>query len=55
MTDKSRECRYNTSTNPSFVGYCDHPIHHYNGGWVLVECQGCPCPDWKPEEKEDED
>lgn len=22
---------------------------------LLVECQGCPCPDWKPEEKEDGD
>lgn len=55
MMDKSRECRYNTSKTASFKGYCDHPMYYYEWGHRLVECKGCPCNDWKPEDKEEEE
>ena len=53
MTDKSRECRYNTSKNTNFVGYCDHPMYYDSTGHRLVECKGCPCNDYQQREEEE--
>ena len=53
MTDKSRECLYNTSKSANFVGYCDHPMYYDNTGHLLVKCKKCPCTEWKPREDEE--
>ena len=42
-----RDCEYNTSKSPTFVGYCDLPKYTTETGKRLVECKKCPCEDFK--------
>ena len=48
-----RDCKYNTSGVPTFVGYCDLPKYRTETGRRLVECCQEICDDF--ELKEDED
>jgi hypothetical protein len=52
--EKSKQCHYNTSKSASFKGYCDHPRYYEEWGHRLVECKGCPCPDWKQRQEEED-
>lgn len=42
-----KDCKYNTSTTASFVGYCDLPKYTTETGKRLVECHKCPCDDFE--------
>jgi hypothetical protein len=50
-------CKYNTSVNEHFVGYCKHPRNYFEEGkrkgWKLVECKKCPCDDFTVEDVEE--
>lgn len=43
----NKNCIYNTSKNPTFDGYCNHPMYHTDRGWKLITCPvGVECPNY---------
>ena len=49
-----RDCKYNTSTVPNFVGYCDLPKYKTERGRRLVQCCEEICDDFELKEDEDD-
>ena len=49
-----RDCKYNTSGVPTFVGYCDLPKYKTETGRRLVECCQEICDDFELKEDEDD-
>lgn len=41
--EQYKHCKYNTSKCSNFIGYCDHPQHHYDWGYKLIKCKKFPC------------
>lgn len=49
-----KDCKYNTSGVPNFVGYCSLPKYKTETGKRLVECCQEICADFEPKGDSDE-
>lgn len=45
------DCKYNSTKDTKWEGYCFLPKYFFDWGHRLVKCQGLPCEDFEEEEE----